>query len=163
VEPVTVVLWLLVVALVVIGLAGAILPVVPGVPLVFAGLWLGAYIDHYERVGGLTVAVLGVLALLALVVDAIASVLGAKRAGASPKAMAGAAIGAVVGLFVFPPFGLLLGPFVGAVVGELAARRDMDQATRVGLAATLGLLLGAVAKLATSIAMLAIFGFAYFV
>jgi uncharacterized protein YqgC (DUF456 family) len=163
VEVATVLLWLLVAVLVVVGLAGAVIPVIPGVPLVFAGLWLGAWIDHYAKVSGLTVTVLGVLALVALALDAVASLLGAKRAGASRQAMAGAAIGAIVGLFVFPPFGLLLGPFVGAVAGELAARGNLDQAARVGVATWIGLLLGAVVKLATSIAMLAIFTFAYLV
>jgi uncharacterized protein len=162
-EPVSVLLWLVALALVVVGLAGAVIPVLPGVPLVFAGLWLGAWIDHYARVSGFTVVVLGGLMVVAILVDAIASLLGAQRAGASRKAMAGAAIGGVVGLFVFPPFGILIGPFVGAVVGELASQGSLDQATRVGIATWLGLLFGTLAKLALSIAMLGIFVFAYLV
>src|SRR5438128_1889035 len=110
-EPVTVLLWLLAVALVVAGLVGAVIPALPGVPLVFAGLWLGAWIDHYAKVSGFTVIALGVLTIVALAIDALASILGAKRAGASRQAIAGAAIGGIIGLFVFPPFGLLLGPF----------------------------------------------------
>jgi hypothetical protein len=160
-DPTTVLLWLLVAALVLVGLAGAVLPALPGVPLVFAGLWLGAWIDDYARVGGWTVAVLGALTALALIVDFVASVLGAKRVGASRQAIAGAAVGAVVGIFFGLP-GLLLGPFIGAVLGELAAQRGVDQATRVGVATWLGLLFGTLAKLALSIAMVGVFAFAYF-
>jgi uncharacterized protein len=161
-EPTTVLLWLLVAALVLIGLAGAVLPALPGVPLVFAGLWLGAWIDDYRQVSGLTVGVLGALTVLALIVDFAASALGAKRVGASRQAVAGAAIGAVVGIFFGLP-GLLLGPFIGAVAGELAARGDMDRAAQVGLATWMGLLFGTLAKLSLSLAMLGIFIAAYFI
>lgn len=160
-EPATLLLWLLAVALVVIGLAGAVLPALPGVPLVFAGLWLAAWIDDYAQVGGVTVAVLGVLTVLALAVDFLASILGAKRVGASREAIAGAALGAVVGMFFGLP-GLLLGPFAGAVAGELKARGDVMRATHVGIATWMGLLFGTLAKLALSIAMVAVFVFAYF-
>jgi uncharacterized protein len=161
-EPTTVLLWLAAAALVLIGLAGAVLPALPGVPLVFAGLWLAAWIDGYVRVSGLTVAVLGALTVLALVMDFLATMLGARRVGASRQAIAGAAIGTFVGMFFGLP-GLLLGPFAGAVLGELAARNNLDQAARVGVGTWIGLLFGTLAKLALSIAMLAIFITAYFV
>lgn len=155
-------LWTLVVILVAVGLAGAVLPMLPGVPLVFAGLWLGAYIDGYAHVGVWTVVVLGVLVTLAIAIDFIASALGAKRVGASRQAITGAVIGSVIGIFFGLP-GLILGPFVGAVVGELAAQRTVEQAAVVGVATWLGLLFGTIAKLALSLAMVGIFLFAYFV
>jgi uncharacterized protein len=163
-DPIVVASWLLAAALVLGGLAGAVLPALPGVPLVFAGLWLAAWIDGYTRVSGLTVGILGVLTVVAMAVDLLASVLGAQRVGASRQAIAGAAIGAVVGLFVgFGLVGLIVGPFVGAVVGELMARGSMQQAARVGLGTWLGLLFGTIAKLALSLAMVGVFAFAYFV
>ncbi len=154
-------LWALVVVLVGVGLAGAVLPVLPGVPLVFAGLWLAAWIDGYMRVGTVTLIVLGVLTVVALVLDFIASALGAKRVGASPQAITGAVLGSVIGLFFGLP-GLVLGPFLGAVAGELSARGGVNRATTVGIATWVGLLLGTIAKLAISLAMIGIFLFAYF-
>lgn len=162
-DPVVLILlWLAVVALVAIGLAGAVLPALPGVPLVFAGLWLGAWIDDYSRVGVPTLVVLGVLVVIAVLIDFLASALGAQRVGASRQAIWGSVLGTMVGLFFGLP-GIILGPFVGAVVGELSARSGVSQAANVGLATWLGLLFGTIAKLALSLAMLGIFLFAYFV
>ena len=161
-DPTTVLLWLLVAALVLVGLAGAVLPAIPGVPLVFGGLWLAAWIDDYARVGGWTLGVLGVLTVLAVTVDLVATALGAKRVGASRQAIAGAAIGTFVGIFFGLP-GLLLGPFIGAVAGEMMARGDLRQATDVGIATWMGLLFGTIAKLALSLTMVGIFIAAYFI
>jgi uncharacterized protein len=156
---VTILLWLAVVALVGIGIAGAILPALPGVPLVFVGLWLGAWIDGYARVGTGTLIVLGVLTVLTLLIDFIASALGAKRVGASPQAVWGAVLGSMVGLFFGLP-GIVLGPFVGAVAGELSARSSLHQATQVGVATWMGLLFGTITKLVVSLVMIGIFVFA---
>lgn len=154
-------LWIAVVALVGVGLAGTVLPALPGTPLVFLGLWLAAWIDGYARVSGWTLAVLAVLVALSVVIDFAASALGARRVGASPRAISGAVLGTFVGLLFGIP-GLLLGPFVGAVLGELSARRDLEQAARAGVATWLGLLFGTIAKLALSLAMVGIFVFAWF-
>jgi uncharacterized protein len=159
-EPATLLLWLLAVALILVGLAGAVLPALPGVPLVFAGLWLGAWIDDYTRVGGWTVVVLGVLGAIALTMDYVATALGAKRVGASRQAIAGAALGTFAGLFLGLP-GIILGPFVGAVVGEVMARGSLEQATRVGIGTWLGLLFGTLLKLVLSLTMIGGFVFAY--
>jgi len=154
-------LWFVVFLLVGVGLAGTVLPILPGVPMIFIGLWLAAWIDGYERVGGFTMGLLGVLTLLSVVVDFAASALGAKRVGASPRAIWGAAIGSIVGIFFGLP-GLLLGPFVGAVAGELSVRGDSGKAAKVGIATWLGLLFGALAKIALSFAMIGIFVLFYF-
>jgi hypothetical protein len=159
----TALLWLAVALLVVVGMAGAVLPALPGVPLVFAGLWLAAWIDDYTLVSGWTVGVLGVLSLLAMAVDLVATALGAKKVGASRQAIAGAAIGTFVGVFFGGLMGLLLGPFIGAVAGELAARGRLDRAMDVGVATWMGLLFGTLAKLALSLAMVGIFAAAYFI
>lgn len=154
-------LWLAAFVLVTVGLAGTVLPLLPGVPLVFAGLWLGAWIDGYQRVGIWTLLLLGLLVLLSFVVDFAATALGAQRVGASRKAVAGALIGTVIGIFFGLP-GLLLGPFVGAVIGELSARRTLDQAAVVGVATWIGLIFGTLAKLALVLAMIGVFVLAYF-
>jgi uncharacterized protein YqgC (DUF456 family) len=154
-------LWIIVFLLVGVGLAGTILPILPGVPMIFIGLWLAAWIDGYERVGGFVMGLLGILTLLSVVIDFAASAMGAKRVGASPRAIWGAAIGSIVGLFFGIP-GLLLGPFAGAVLGELSARKGAGQATKAGIATWLGLLFGTLAKIALSFAMVGIFVLAYF-
>ena len=151
---------LLAVTLVVGGLLGAVFPIMPGPPLVFAGLWLGAFADHYRHVGTPTLILIAVLGCIGIALDFIAGAFGARRVGASPQAVTGAMLGAVVGVFFGIP-GLILGPFVGAVLGELRARRSLEQAAASGLGTWLGLLLGAIAKFALSLAMIGVFGFAW--
>jgi hypothetical protein len=148
--------YVLAALLVVAGLVGTILPVLPGALLVFGGLFLAAWADGFARVGTVGLGIIAALGLLALAVDFAASVLGAKRVGASPQALAGAALGGLVGLFLGIP-GLILGPFLGAVAGELLARRGLLQAGKVGLGTWLGLLFAAVAKLALAFLMVATF------
>ncbi|QHS11411.1 DUF456 family protein [Sinimarinibacterium sp. NLF-5-8] len=154
------VLWLGGIVLVLVGLAGTVLPALPGVPLVLIGLWLVAWIDGYVHVGAWTLGVLTLMTLLAMTVDWVASALGAQRVGASPQALWGAVVGSIVGLFFGLP-GILLGPFIGAVAGELSARRGVHQATRVGVATWVGLLLGSLTKLVLALMMIGIFAFAY--
>lgn len=148
-------LWLIAGLLVLIGLAGVVLPALPGIPLVFGGLLMVAWLDDFQRIGGVTLAVLGALAVLAWLIDFAASVIGAQRVGASPLALVGAALGTVVGLFG-GLIGLLFAPLAGAAIGEFIARRDALQAARVGLATWLGMLLAAVAKVAIAFMMLGI-------
>lgn len=158
----TIILWVFAVVLIILGLLGFVLPMVPGAPLIFVGLLLAAWAEDFAYVGSGTLAVLGVMALLTYVVDFLAGAAGAKRFGASKRAIIGAAIGALVGLFFGLP-GVLLGPFVGAVIGELSAQRSLKNAGRAGFGASLGLVLGAAAKLALGFAMLGIFLVARFV
>ena len=142
--------------LVLIGLAGSVLPVIPGAPLLFGGLLLAAWADDFVYVGPWWLAAMGVMAALTFGVDLLAGVFGAKRFGASRRAILGAGLGAVVGIFFGLP-GILLGPFVGAVAGELSAQKSLGEAGRAGLGATLGLALGAAAKLALGCSMIGIF------
>ncbi|MDX1460657.1 MAG: DUF456 domain-containing protein [Xanthomonadales bacterium] len=157
----TLLLWLLAVLIVVAGLAGTIIPALPGVPLVFAGLVVGAWAGDFARVGWTTVGVLGVLTAVAWLVDFLAAALGAKRLGASKRAFWGAAFGALVGMF-FGLAGVVLGPFVGAVVAELSAGRDVQQGVRAGYGAWIGVAIGTAAKLAIAFLMVGIFVFQQF-
>ena len=157
----TEVLWIVALAAMLFGLLGVFLPLLPGVPLLFAGMLLAGWLDNFARVGVPTLAILGIMALAAWVVETLASVWGVKRAGASGMAMAGAAAGAILGIFAGLP-GLILGPIVGAVGGEYIARRDERTAARAGIAAGIGFLVAIVAKLAIAVTMLAVFVFAWF-
>ncbi len=146
--------------LVIVGLVGTVLPVLPGVLLVFGGLFLAAWAEGFARVGMVGLAIIGILAALAFVADFVASLLGAKRVGASPRALVGASIGGVVGIFFGIP-GILLGPFLGAVLGELWARGGLKQAGKVGVGTWVGLLVAAVAKVVIAFAMIGVFFIAY--
>jgi len=155
-------LWLLAGLLVLVGLAGSVLPALPGVPLVFGGLLVAAWIDDFERVTWLPLIVLGLLTAVSFVIDFVATALGAKRVGATRLAIVGALLGTLVGVFLGIP-GLILGPFVGAVAGEMISHGKVEQATRAGLATWMGLIFGTLSKVALVFAMLGVFALAYFV
>ena len=152
----TIFLWLLAVALILLGVAGTILPALPGVTLVFGGILLAAWIDHFTRIPGWLVAVFALLTLVAWAVDYFAAVAGAKKAGASKLAVAGAAIGTLLGIFT-GLWGLLFMPLIGAAIGEFIARRDVYRAGHVGIATWIGLLVGTAVKLAIVFAMVGAF------
>lgn len=141
---------------IVVGFAGLVLPMLPGIPLVFAGLVLLAWAENFAHVGWVTMSILGVLALASYGVDFLATAMGAKKFGASSRAIWGAAIGTLAGLFFGLP-GLLLGPFLGAVVGEFTGKASFRAATHAGVGATLGLLFGALLKIALAFAMVGVF------
>ena len=142
--------------MVIIGLAGAVVPALPGIPLIFFGLWIFAGVDHYRHVGwGWLLCIAGV-AVIGLMLDFAAAALGAKRVGASTRAVSGALLGTFVGLFFGLP-GVLLGPFLGALIGELSAGRSVAQSANAGVATWVGLLVGTVAKVAASIVMVMVF------
>src|SRR5262245_21945557 len=154
------VLWILSIALMLVGLLGVFLPALPGVPLVFAGMVVAAAIDDFQRIGWVTLTILGFLTLIAFVLDFLATALGAKGVGASKRAMWGAALGTLAGIpFGIP--GLFFGPFVGAVICELTVHGRVDQAGRAGFATWVGLILGTIAKLAIACTMIGIFVFVY--
>ena len=154
-------MWIFAALLVVVGLAGTVLPVLPGVTLVFAGLVVAAWADGFQRVGVDPLVVLGVLTLAALAIDFVASALGAKRFGATRYAVIGAALGTLGGVLLGLP-GLIVGPFVGAVAGELLSHGEWRRATSAGVGTWVGLLFGTLAKLALVCAMLGLFVVAYF-
>lgn len=154
--------YALAVILVLVGIAGVILPALPGLPVVFAGMLLAAWAGDFQQIGWVTLVVLGLLTLLSVGVDFFATLVGAKRVGASKKALLGAVLGTFAGLF-FGPIGLFAGPFVGALLGELWHGREIGQAAKVGLGTWLGILLGTVLKLGLAFAMLGLFAFAWFV
>lgn len=145
--------------LIIAGLAGTLLPVLPGIPLMYTGMLLAAWADRFEHIGTFTLVLLGAMCLLALALDFLASLLGAKRVGASGWALLGSAIGTIAGLF-FGLVGVLIGPFAGAVAGELIAGGTLRRATSVGFGTWIGLLFGALAKVALAFTMLGVFGLA---
>lgn len=152
----SVLLWILAVALIVVGVMGTVLPALPGAILVFAGIVLAAWIDGFARIPVWLVVVFGLLTALAWAVDYFAAAAGAKRAGASRLALVGALIGTLAGI-VTGLWGIVFMPLVGAALGEYVAQRDLRRAGKVGLATWLGLLLGTAAKVAIVFAMVGAF------
>ena len=149
-------LWVLSTGLILLGLAGIVLPALPGTVLVLGGIVLGAWIDDFTRVGWIALAFIAVLAVAAWLMDYVAALLGARRAGASRQALIGAAIGTVAGIFM-GLVGVLFMPLVGAAAGEFIARRNQQQALRVGIATWLGLLAGMLAKFVLAFMMIGIY------
>src|SRR5262245_32877038 len=150
------VLWIVGMLLVIVGIAGIIFPALPGHVLIFAGLFVAARADNFTRVGGWTLALIGIVGALSYTVDFGAAALGAKRVGASSRAVIGAGLGTLLGI----PFGLLgvlIGPLAGAVIGELSVHRQFGRAAGVGIAAWIGFLIGTAVKVGLAFVMIAIF------
>lgn len=161
-----VILYILAGLLMLVGLAGVVLPALPGLPLVFIGMLLAAFANDFQAVGMWTLVLLGLLTALSLVIDFWATAIGAKRVGASRKAIIGSVLGMLAGL-VLGPFGIFIGAFVGALVGEMIHLRRVDgaglgQAAKVGAGTWVGIVFGIVLKLALGFAMIGIFLVAWF-
>lgn len=166
--------WAGIVVLIVGGVLGTVLPALPGVVLVLAGIVWGAWLDHFTRVPVWVVVLCAVLAVAAWVTDYVAALMGAKRVRASGWAIAGAAIGTVLGVFT-GFIGLLFMPLLGAMVGEWWALRQRNgpltlrgnhaaegrRALEVGVATWIGMLVGTAVKLALVFVMIGAFVFAY--
>lgn len=153
-------LYILAALLMIGGVAGNILPALPGIPMIFGGIWLAAVVDEYRHVGLWWLIIIGVVGAVGVIVDFVSSTLGAKRVGASKLALWGAGLGTVVGMFFGIP-GLLLGPFIGALAGELASGTSVLRSAHVGVATWVGLLFGTLVKLVLSFLMIGMFGFAW--
>ena len=149
-------LWILVALLIAVGVAGTILPALPGVILVLAGIVLGAWIGDFTQVSDVTIAIVTVLAIAAWLIDYLAGVMGARKAGASKEAIVGALIGTMLGIFT-GLWGLLFLPLIGAVAGQYLVDRDMIRARDVGIATWLGMAIGILAKIALTFLMIGIF------
>ncbi len=147
-------LYTLGIALVLLGLVGLLLPVLPGAPLMFVGFLLISWADGFTRIGWVELLMLGLVTIVISVVDYVSSVTGARRFGASRWGIAGSFVGLAVGL----PFGVpgwILGPLVGSVLFEYVKDPDFKKAARIGLGSFLGFVIGTAAKYALAMFMLA--------
>jgi uncharacterized protein YqgC (DUF456 family) len=155
-----VLLYGLAACLIAAGVFGSAVPALPGIPLAFAGIWLAAAVDDYHHVGVWWLLGIAAVGAAGLALDLVAGALGARRAGAAPRAVWGALLGSLVGIFFGLP-GLLLGPFVGAVLGELSTGNSVLRSTHVGVSAWLGLIFGTIMKLVSCVTMVLLFGAAW--
>ncbi|ACF12107.1 protein of unknown function DUF456 [Chlorobaculum parvum NCIB 8327] len=150
------ILWLVSAILLIAGFAGLLLPALPGVLLIFAGLVLAAWAEGFAYVGWGTLTILGVLTAAAYLIDFLAGLLGAKRFGAGKYGIIGAAIGTVIGLIFGLP-GIIIGPFIGAVLGELYANKDLRSAGTAGLGTWLGMAIGIAVRIAVAFVIVGVF------
>lgn len=132
---------ILAIAIMLIGIAGSVLPVIPGIPLVFFAILGYGWYEGFHLVSVKYIAIIGALTLLSVLVDYVAGVWGAKKAGSSRMGMLGALIGVVIGIF-FGPIGILVGPWLGALAGEYLVLRDVNQAINVATGTLVGMFAG---------------------
>lgn len=139
-----------------VGLVGCILPAIPGTPLIFVGALAHRLYFGSSSVNNWIFLTLFLLMLLSVLLDYLASTVGAKKLGATWRGMLGAIVGAIVGIFFSLP-GIILGPFLGAMLFELAGGYAFKQALYAGFGAFLGLVAGAIGKCAIAVVMVALF------
>lgn len=132
-----------------LGLIGGVLPVLPGPPLSYVGLILLHLTDQYDF-SGKFLLIWGLITAAVFILDYLIPVWGTKKFGGSKRGVWGSMIGLIVGLFLLPPIGIIVGPFAGAVIGELTAGKDQSAALRAGLGSFIGFLLGTLLKLIVS-------------
>lgn len=140
-----IILIVLAVLCLIVGLIGCVAPMLPGPPIAYVGMLLLHFTDAIHFTSAQLV-IGAVLVVVTLVLDYVIPALGAKYVGGSKWGAWGCTIGTLLGMF-FMPWGLLLGPFLGAVVGELMAGRNSGEAIRSGLGSLLGFLFGTVLKI----------------
>ena len=131
------------------GILGCVLPVIPGPPLSYIGLLLLHFTGKYQFSTQFLI-IWAIITTVVYVLDYVIPVWGTKKFGGSKRGVWGSIIGLIVGLFFFPPFGIIVGPFIGAVVGELTSGKDSGLALKSGFGSFLGFLVGTLLKLITS-------------
>jgi len=145
------VLLALAIALMIIGIAGCLLPVLPGPPLSFLGIVL-LHLTRFADISKNLFIILGAVAIIVTIIDYVVPIWGTRHFGGSKYGMRGATVGLIIGLFLGPP-GIIIGPFLGAVVGELIFKDDLKYAVKAGFGSLLGFLTGVGLKLAASFLM----------
>lgn len=128
------------------GILGSVLPFLPGPPLSYAGLLLLHFTEKHQF-GTRFLIIWAIITAITYLIDYFIPIWGTKRFGGSKQGIWGSIIGLVAGIFFFPPFGIIIGPFAGAVIGELMAGKDSSAAFRAGFGSFVGFLLGTLIQL----------------
>ena len=139
------------------GLAGIILPIVPSTPLIWSGVFLYAICDRFNSIGWSLLLIFGILTIISIVLDYFGGVIGAKKYGATRWGLVGSVIGGIAGFFMGGIIGLIFGPFFGAVLFELVFGKDLKGSFKSGVGTLVGFLGGAIAKLAIGVIIIGIF------
>lgn len=139
-----------------VGLIGSVVPAIPGTPLVLVAAGAHRLYFGQASVSNTFLVVLVLLTALALILDFAATMLGAKKFGATWRGALGAAIGGITGLFFGLP-GIILGPFLGATLFEMIGDKEFKKAAQAGAGAVVGLLLGVIGKFSICVIMIVLF------
>jgi len=132
------------------GIAGAILPILPGPVISFLGI-LSIYFTTNSPFSDRFMMIWVLLTIAVTALDQVVPILGTKKMGGTRLGVRGSIVGLIVGIFLFPPVGLIVGPFLGALIGELIGGKDMNQAIKAGTGSFLGFLSGTILKIVFSI------------
>ncbi|NLT19773.1 MAG: DUF456 domain-containing protein [Syntrophomonadaceae bacterium] len=151
------VVLIITVLVIILGIAGTILPMIPGIPLVFLAILVYGWMEGFNVISGNYLLIIGILTLLSIVFSYLSTVMGAKYFGSGRLGLWGALIGTFAGLLLLPPIGLLIGPFAGAFIGEYISVKDTEKAIKAAFGSLLGLFTGVVFNLAIGIYMLVTF------
>ena len=141
-----------------VGLLGSLVPILPSTPVIMIAALIYKFCYWEDGSQIWVLIVLGIIAAFSLIIDHIATVIGAKKFGATWRGITGAVVGGIVGIFFSLP-GVILGPFIGAVLFELAGQRTLKESSHAGIGAFVGFLAGTLGKLACSAVMIALFTF----
>ena len=145
--------WFLILA----GFLGVILPSLPGIPLILAGMVLFGFQTGFQSITTDFLLIMALLTLVGTVADYLSGIVGAKRSGASRKGVWGAFLGGLFGLFLLPFWGIFIGPLAGAIIGEMMSGKSSEKATRVGIGTFLGIMTGTLLKIVIAVTMLILF------
>lgn len=143
-------IWIILGAiLVIVGIAGCIVPIIPGPPISYGGLLL-LQLTNAKPLESRTMIIWLLVTIAVTALDYIVPIWGTKKYGGTKRGVWGSTIGLFVGIFFFPPIGIILGPFLGAIVGELSAGQNSNTAFRAGFGSFIGLLTGTILKIVAS-------------
>lgn len=149
--------WIVVILLFVVGMVGAVYPILPGVLAIYAAFFIYGWLISWESFGFWFWLIQTLIVIIIIVADYAVSALGVKKFGGSKAAIIGSTVGLIIGPFVIPAFGIILGPFIGAVLGELIIGTSWQNAVRAGIGSVLGFFASSVVKIALQLAMIIIF------
>jgi uncharacterized protein YqgC (DUF456 family) len=143
-----IIIFIFLLALLLVGLLGVFIPILPGIPFMFCAVLVYGIVDKFGHISGNELIIFGVMALISLFIDYLAGALGAKMFGASGKGTLGGIIGSIVGLILFPPLGVFIGLALGVLIAEFVfAKKNLKTSTKITTGALLGALAGIILNL----------------
>ncbi|MBP2002062.1 uncharacterized protein YqgC (DUF456 family) [Paenibacillus shirakamiensis] len=149
--------WIIIIALFVVGIAGAVVPILPGVVAIYAAFFVYGWFFTFAHFGWIFWTLQSLIVIVLLAADYAVGAWGVKRFGGSKASVWLSTIGAIIGPFVIPAFGLIIGPFVGAVIGELVTGSSLEKSVKVGFGSVVGLFSSMVVKIILQIVMIVVF------
>jgi uncharacterized protein len=155
--------WILISIMFIVGFVGLVFPIIPSVLFIFGGIVLYGFLFTFDQFNWFFWVVQILLVVMLFAADYVANMIGVKKYGGSKAAIWGSTIGILAGPFVIPAFGILIGPFIGAILAELLVhKKDLVTASKIGFGSVLGFISSVVAKAVIQIFMVGYFLLAVF-